>query len=81
METKTEKMVENLNLAVSILEEMKTGHYLDGVFYMHMSPNSKIPDGKTITLPTLDEFKALVEEKADTRERVSKLKEKFKDLL
>ena len=80
MDSEIKKMINNLNLAVSVLSGEETGHFGDdGNYHVHNRPHSGIPH-RQLTLPTLEELNKVVEYRKQAREEVDTLNKQFKEL-
>ena len=80
MDSEIKKMINNLNLAVSLLSGKETGHIADdGTYHVHNRPHSGIPH-RQLTLPTLEELNRVVEYRKQAREEVDTLNKQFKEL-
>ncbi len=80
MDSEIKKMVNNLNLAVSVLSGKETGHFGDdGNYHVHNRPHSGIPH-RQLTLPTLEELDRIVEYRKQAKEEVDTLSRQFKKL-
>ena len=80
MDSEIKKMVNNLNLAVSLLSGKETGHYdEDGTYHVHNRPHSGIPH-RQLTLPTLEELSRILDYRKQAKEEVDALNKQFKDL-
>jgi hypothetical protein len=80
MDSEIKKMINNLNLAVSVLSGKETGHFGDdGTYHVHNRPNSGIPH-RQLTLPTIEEVNRVVEYRKQAKEEVDTLSRQFKKL-
>jgi len=80
MDSEIKKMINNLNLAVSLLSGKETGHFGDdGAYHVHNRPNSGIPH-RQLTLPALAELNRVIEYRKQAKEEVDTLNKQFKDL-
>lgn len=80
MDSEIKKMINNLNLAVSLLSGKETGHFGDdGAYHVHNRPNSGIPH-RQLTLPALEELNRVIEYRKQAKEEVDTLNKQFKDL-
>jgi len=79
LDSEIKKMINNLNLAVSLLNGKETGHLDDGTYHVHNRPHSGVPH-RQLTLPTLEDLNKVVEYRKQAREEVDTLNKQFKEL-
>ena len=80
MDSEIKKMINSLNLAVSLLSGKETGHFGDdGTYHVHNRPNSGIPH-RQLTLPTLEELNRIIDYRKQAKEEVDTLSRQFKKL-
>ena len=80
LDSEAKKMINNLNLAVSLLSGKETGHHGDdGSFHVHNRPHSGIPH-RQLTLPTVEELGNIIEYRKQARDEVEALNRQFKKL-
>lgn len=80
LDSEAKKMINNLNLAVSLLSGKETGHHDDdGSFHVHNRPHSGIPH-RQLMLPTVEELGNIIEYRKQARDEVEALNKQFKKL-
>ncbi len=80
LDSEIKKMINNLNMAVSLLSGKETGHFGDdGSYHVHNRPHSGIPH-RQLTLPTTEELSKVVEYRKQAKDEVDALNKQFKDL-